>query len=116
MTIESSRATDEALIRGLIEERVEAVRAKDIDSLMSNHAPDVLMFDALNPLRYTGSDAVRERAGQRFSWYQGTIGYEVRDRERACLRAFQEWWPPTACKLPACGINSSVDGIGGELL
>jgi uncharacterized protein (TIGR02246 family) len=79
MTTENSRATDEAQIRALIDDRVKTVRAKDIDGLMSNHAPDVLMFDALNPLQYIGSDKVRERAQQWFSWYQGSIGYEIRD-------------------------------------
>jgi uncharacterized protein (TIGR02246 family) len=79
MTTENSRADDEARIRELIEERVRTIRAKDVDALMSNHAPDVVMFDALDPLRYVGSEAVRERAGQRLSWYQGPVGYEVRD-------------------------------------
>jgi ketosteroid isomerase-like protein len=54
-------------------------RDKDIGALMSHHAPDVLTFDALDPLRYVGADAVRERAEQWFSWYQDSIGYEVRD-------------------------------------
>src|SRR5215207_4420628 len=79
MTTENSRAADEAHIRGLIEERVRAVRAQDVDALMSTHAPDVVMFDALDPLRYAGSGAVGERAGQWLSWYQGPVGYEVRD-------------------------------------
>jgi uncharacterized protein (TIGR02246 family) len=79
MTTENSRADDEAQIRELIEERVRAIRAKDVDALMSNHAPDVVMFDALDPLRYVGSEAVRERSAQWLSWYQGSIGYEVRD-------------------------------------
>ena len=72
-------AVDEAQIRGLIEERVKAVRNKDINELMSNHAPDVLSFDVLNPLQYTGSDKVRERAEEWLSSYQGPIGYEIRD-------------------------------------
>jgi ketosteroid isomerase-like protein len=79
MTSENSNATDEARLRALIDNRVEAVRNKDIDALMSQHAPDVLMFDALNPLQYVGADKVRERAEEWFSWYQGPIGYEVRD-------------------------------------
>lgn len=79
MTTENNQATDEARIRELIEERVGAIRAKDVDALMSNHAPDVVMFDALDPLRYVGSEAVRERAGQWLSRYQGPVGYEVRD-------------------------------------
>jgi uncharacterized protein (TIGR02246 family) len=79
MTSENSKANDEAHIRALIEDRVKAIHDKDINALMSNHAPDVLTFDALNPLRYIGSDKVKERAEDWFSWYQGPIGYEVRD-------------------------------------
>ena len=79
MTTENSCAADEARIREIIEERVRAIRAKDVDVLMSHHAPDILMFDALDPLRYVGSDAVRERAEQWLSWYQGPVSYEVRD-------------------------------------
>jgi uncharacterized protein (TIGR02246 family) len=79
MTTEGSRTADEARIRELIEERVRAIRAKDIDALMSSHAPDVVMFDALDPLQYVGAEAVGERAGQWLSWYRGPVGYEVRD-------------------------------------
>jgi len=79
MTTENSRAADEARIREHIEERVRAIRAKDVDALMAHHAPDVLMFDALDPLQYVGADAVRERSEEWFSWYREPIGYEVRD-------------------------------------
>jgi ketosteroid isomerase-like protein len=79
MTTEDSRVGDEARIREIIEERVEAIRLKDVEALMSAHAPDVVMFDALDPLRYIGSEAVGERAGQWLSWYRGPVGYEVRD-------------------------------------
>jgi ketosteroid isomerase-like protein len=79
MTTENGRAADEARIRELIEERVRAIRAGDVDALMRNHAPEVVMFDALDPLRYVGSEAVREPAGQWLSWYRGPVGYEVRD-------------------------------------
>lgn len=79
MTIGNSKAIDEGQIRALIDDRVKAIREKDVGALMSNHAPNVLMFDALNPLQYIGSDAVRERAEEWFSWYQGPIGYEIRD-------------------------------------
>lgn len=79
MTTENTRAADEARIRGLIEERVRAIRAKDVAALMTAHAPDVVMYDVLDPLRYAGAEAVRERAGQWLSWYEGPVGYEVRD-------------------------------------
>lgn len=79
MTLGNSQVTDEVQIRLLIDDRVKAIRAKDLHGLMSRHAPDVVMFDALNPLRYFGSDTVRERAEQWFSGYPGAIGYEIRD-------------------------------------
>jgi ketosteroid isomerase-like protein len=79
MTNENSQATDEAQLRELIDQRVEAIHTRNVNELMSHHAPDVLTFDALNPLQYLGSDKVKERAEEWLSWYQGPIGYEVRD-------------------------------------
>ncbi len=79
MAPETSKAPDEAQIRALIEDRVKAVHAKDIDRLMSKHAPDVLSFDVINPLHYSGSDTVRQRAEEWFASYQSPIGYEIRD-------------------------------------
>jgi ketosteroid isomerase-like protein len=79
MTTDNRNQTGEAQIRALIDERVKAIRDGDVDRLMSHHAPDVLAFDALNPLQYAGAETVRERAAQWLSWYQGSIGYEIRD-------------------------------------
>ena len=70
---------DEALIRGLIENRAKAVRAKDIDGATSHIAPDILSFDVVNPLQSIGSDALRKRAQEWFSSFEGPIGYELRD-------------------------------------
>ncbi len=81
MTTENSKANDEAQIRTIIEGRVKAVNDKDIDALLSNHAPSVLSFDVINPLQYSGSDKVRERAQEWLSAYQSSIGYEIRNLE-----------------------------------
>ena len=37
-----NKVIDEAQLRGLIEDKIKAVRAKDIDGATSNYAPDVL--------------------------------------------------------------------------
>ena len=79
MTTEKSKVTDEAQIRTIIEERVKAVSNKDTNALLSNHAADILSFDVINPLQYTGIDTVRKRAENWLSSYQSSIGYEVRD-------------------------------------
>jgi ketosteroid isomerase-like protein len=79
MTTESSKSNDEAQIRTIIDERIKAVHDKDINALLSNHAPDILSFDVINPLQHVGADMVRERAEKWFSSFQSSIGYEVQD-------------------------------------
>jgi len=81
MTTENSKANDEAQIRTIIEGRITAIRDKNVNALLSNHAADVLAFDLINPLQYTAADTVRERTENWLSSYQGSIGYEIRDLE-----------------------------------
>jgi uncharacterized protein (TIGR02246 family) len=75
----SSKASDEADIRRLFDEWAQAVRAKDVDASLANYSPDVLAFDLIDPLQYTGLDALRERLQNWFSSFEGPIGYETRD-------------------------------------
>jgi ketosteroid isomerase-like protein len=79
MTTGSSKTNDEVQIRTIINERVKAVRDKDINALLSNHAPDILSFDVIDPLQYIGVGKVRERTEKWVSSYPGSIGYEIRD-------------------------------------
>ena len=80
MTARSRKdTTGETEIRRLIEDRAMAARSKNIHALMSNHSPDLLAFDVVNPLQYAGSDAVKTRAQEWFSLYEGPIGYTIRD-------------------------------------
>src|SRR5690242_598591 len=79
MTTANSKASDEAQIRALIEVRVKAVYAKDVNGAMEAIAPDILLFDVVNPLQSRGSDAERKRMQEWFSSFTGPIGYEIRD-------------------------------------
>ena len=79
MATERDPSTDEAQIRALLDERVQAIQAKDVDTLISAAAPDVVSFDALPPLQRIGADAVRARAEEWLGWYDGPVGYEMRD-------------------------------------
>ncbi len=81
MITENNKATAETQIQQLIEERVKAIRDRDINALLSNHVPDVRSFDLLAPLHYTGADTVRERTQKWLSSYQGSISYKIRDLE-----------------------------------
>jgi uncharacterized protein (TIGR02246 family) len=75
----NGKRTGEAAIRKLVEEGVRALRDRDIDRLVSSYAPDVMLFDVVNPLRRSGADAVRKRLQEWLSTFEGPIGYEVRD-------------------------------------
>jgi ketosteroid isomerase-like protein len=61
------RTTAEAEIRALIEAQGEAIRAKDVDGSVASYAPDVLLFDVVNPLRSTGLEAARKRLAAWFA-------------------------------------------------
>lgn len=76
MTTENSKATDEAQIRGLLDGRVKAIREKDVGAVLSEYAPDVVIFNLAPPLQINGTD--KDGIEKWFSGYQGAITYEVR--------------------------------------
>jgi uncharacterized protein (TIGR02246 family) len=71
--------TNEGEIRGLIDDWVKALRARDIDALVLNYVQDVVSFDVVNPLQRKGRDAVRKRAEEWISSWQGPINSEIRE-------------------------------------
>ena len=69
----------EAQIRELIDGWVKAVRARDLNAITANYAKDVMVFDAVPPLRYRGTDAYRKNWEECFDMMQGPIGFEIRE-------------------------------------
>jgi ketosteroid isomerase-like protein len=72
-------ASTQSEVRALLDSRVEACRAKDIDRLMSLYSPDITYFDVVPPLQYTGSAAIRRNFLRWFDAWKSSIGVEVRD-------------------------------------
>jgi len=68
----------EALIRQRVEDWAKALRAKDIDGVMSLYAPNNIAFDITPPLRYFGADNKRRVWQEVFARFTG-IAYEVCD-------------------------------------
>jgi ketosteroid isomerase-like protein len=64
-------------VKALLDTRVEACRAKDIDRLMSLYAPDCTYFDVVPPLQFAGADAIRRNFLRWFAEYEGSIGLET---------------------------------------
>jgi uncharacterized protein (TIGR02246 family) len=72
----------EALIRQRIEEMVAALRAKDIDGVMSLFAPNLVSFDIapqFGALRYFGADNKRRAWQEAFATFTGPFDYEVHE-------------------------------------
>jgi uncharacterized protein (TIGR02246 family) len=57
----------------------QALRAKDIETLMAHYAPDTVTFDLRPPLRVKGADAYRRNFEAWFASVQGPIDYSMRD-------------------------------------
>ncbi len=84
MTTESSKVTDEAQIRQLLDDWAKALCAKDVDGVKSNYAPEIVSFDIAPPLRQrVGADEYGKGLEEWFSTFQDSIGYEIRELEIA---------------------------------
>jgi ketosteroid isomerase-like protein len=66
-------------IKELLDRRSGAIQAKDLDRLMSLYADDIVYFDLVPPLQYTGAAALRKRFSEWFDGWMGAIGMELRD-------------------------------------
>jgi uncharacterized protein (TIGR02246 family) len=78
MTIEGNKTKNEAAIRELIDVFVKAIRAKDINGVMSVFAPEVVSFDLGPPLQHGGGETFVKRWQELFESYQNPLDYEVR--------------------------------------
>jgi uncharacterized protein (TIGR02246 family) len=68
---------DEASVRAVIDARVRAVRAKNVDGVLASYAPDVVTFDLVTPLRSGGDGSVRKRLSDWFASFTSTIDYSL---------------------------------------
>ena len=90
---EGQRANDEARIRALIDDQAKAIRARDISGSVSRYAPDILLFDVVNPLQPSDRGRRNSALAEWFSSFQGPIGYELRDLS---IRPAMKWPSRTA--------------------
>jgi len=79
MTTEKNKASNEAQIRQLIDGWVKAFQTKDVNLMMSFHAPEFAAFDIIPPLQYVGKDAYRKVWEEAFALFQDPIELEIRD-------------------------------------
>lgn len=71
--------TARADVMAVLDSRVQACRAKDIDRLMSLYARGIVYYDIIPPHRFIGADEVRGNFLRWFGEYEGDIGLETHD-------------------------------------
>ena len=59
---------DEIAIRDLVENWARAVRARNLNGILANHSPDILMFDVPPPVQSKGIEAYKKTWDLFFSW------------------------------------------------
>jgi ketosteroid isomerase-like protein len=74
---QSSRA--EAGVHHWIDDFTRAFEARDTKAVMALYAPDVIAYDVIPPLQYTGSEAYAKDWATYFAGYKGPLAIEYRD-------------------------------------
>ena len=70
---------DEGAIRELIEKWSKAVRNKNLDGILANHSPDILMFDVPPPIQSKGIDAYKKTWDLFFDWSPDKPVFEIQE-------------------------------------
>jgi ketosteroid isomerase-like protein len=79
MPTKTAATSDESAIRVLVDGWTRALRARDIDRLMTHYAPNVLVYDIAPPLALRGAAAYRRSWEEWLPSFAGPIGYEVHE-------------------------------------
>jgi ketosteroid isomerase-like protein len=77
--MEAAMVSTESEVSALFHRRSDAMGMRDIDRLMALYSPDIVYFDLVPPLRYTGKAALRARFLDWFERWESAIGLETRD-------------------------------------
>jgi uncharacterized protein (TIGR02246 family) len=79
MSGNDTQTVNEAAIRDLVENWASMVRRKNIDGILANHSPDVLMFDVPPPMQSKGIAAYKKTWNLFFSWSQDPGVFDIRE-------------------------------------
>lgn len=72
-------ATDESQVRLVLEQWASTTRKGQLDDVLVNHLPDVLIYGVLAPMKYEGSAAYRKSWGDWQPETQGEGKFDLED-------------------------------------
>jgi uncharacterized protein (TIGR02246 family) len=76
-SVDKERTVAEVDVRQRVEDWAKAVRAKDVEAVLSLYAPNSISFDMDPPLRYAGAENKRRAWREFFAVHTGPIAYEL---------------------------------------
>lgn len=82
-----TKEKDEEQIRELLDHYAHATRMGKQDEVLANHAPDVVIYDVLPPMKYEGAKAYRESWDE---WQPETVKPIMFDLQELTITAGNE--------------------------
>jgi len=79
MSTSNNKSTEETQIRNMIESWAKAVRTKNLDGILANHSPEILMFDVPPPLQSKGIEAYKKTWDVFFAWFQDSGVFDIKE-------------------------------------
>ena len=79
MSMSHNKSTDEAEIRNLVESWARAVRTKNLDGILANHSPEILMFDVPPPAQLKGIEAYKKTWDVFSAWFQDSGVFDIKE-------------------------------------
>jgi ketosteroid isomerase-like protein len=77
MNASTEKSTDETQIRELIENWAKAVRARNLDGILVDHSPEILMFDVPPPIQSNGIEAYKKTWDLFFAWSRDSGVFDI---------------------------------------
>jgi uncharacterized protein (TIGR02246 family) len=77
MDEKQSVSEDETAIRKLIESWTAAVRRRDLEGILQNHSPDIVMYDVPPPFQSRGIEAYEKTWDIFFSWSSDPVPFNI---------------------------------------
>ncbi len=75
----SRDSNSEAAIRQWVDRWAKAFRGHDLDGIMALYAPEVVAYDVVPPLQFSGREAYRKDYAEFLAQYDGPIDVEMRE-------------------------------------
>jgi ketosteroid isomerase-like protein len=69
--------TDESQVRESIQNWAKAVRSRNIEAILKQHAPEILLFDVPPPVQSKGIDAYRQSWDVFYRWFGDAGTFEL---------------------------------------